>query len=90
MLPNTECVFLQVFSFAPLLSVLIEGGSWLAVLHWSIKDWLLLVYAGAGVRVINIYLKSVIVSQPFAITDLCTGRLLSKWNCSEFPFRRHV
>lgn len=44
-----ECEFLQVFSFAPLLSVLIEGGSWLGVLQWTIKDWLLLVYAGAGV-----------------------------------------
>ena len=39
----------QVFSFAPLLSVLLEGGHWLGVFRWNAADWAWLVYEGAGV-----------------------------------------
>ena len=40
----------QVFSFAPLLSALLEGGGWLGIFSWTAVDWAWLVYEGAGVR----------------------------------------
>ena len=51
----------QVFSFAPALSALLEGGSWSAVLHWTLQDWLLLLYAGAGVYGVAKFTQQVII-----------------------------
>ena len=54
-----KCVFLpQVFSFAPLLSYLLEGGRWLAVFSWDAADWAWLVYEGAGVGFGHALLRS--------------------------------
>jgi len=49
--PTRNCfVPVQVFSFAPLLSALFEGGGWLGIFSWTAVDWAWLVYEGAGVR----------------------------------------
>lgn len=51
----------SVFAFAPLCSVLFEGGRWSSILHWTVPEWAALLYQAIGVYGVAKFTQQLII-----------------------------